>query len=56
MNKLTNQELIQNYKNDNKIISDYYKLKDQLGKKHDLTEIINPLRIDNRQLVSPIDD
>ena len=55
MSHLSNRELIEKYKSDDRIISDYYKI-NQNGKLIDVTGIINPLKIDNRQLVSPIDN
>lgn len=53
---MTNQDFIDAYKSDTKIISDYYKFKDAYGKLHDIAGVINPLKIDNRQLMAPIDD
>ena len=47
-----NEELISKYKNDKVIIKTYYT--DSQGLKVD--DIVNPLKIDNRQLVSPTDD
>lgn len=52
---MTNRDFIESYKSDKKIIADYYKFKDGAEKK-DITGIVNPLHIDNRQLVSPIDN
>ena len=51
-----NDYLINQYKSEQRIITDYYKYRDTHGKLHDLTGIINPIKIDNRQLISPIDD
>lgn len=53
---MTNQDFIDAYESDDKIISDYYKWKNSNGKTVELTGIINPLRIDNRQLMSPTDN
>lgn len=53
-NKL-NEYLINTYKSDEKIISDYYKIS-QNGKLMDVTGIVNPLTIDNRQMMSPTDN
>lgn len=53
---MDNQDFIDAYKKDDKIISDYYKLRDSKGKLIDLTGTICPLRIDNRQLMSPTDN
>ena len=53
---MDNQDFINAYKKDDKIISDYYKLRDSKGKLIDLTGTICPLRIDNRQLMSPTDN
>lgn len=55
MSHLSNKELIEKYKSDDKIISDYYKIK-QNGKLVDITGVVNPLKIDNRQLISPTDN
>lgn len=53
---MTNQDFINAYQSDTKIISDYYKFKDAFGKQHDIVGIINPLKIDNRQLMAPTDN
>ena len=53
---MTNQDFIDAYEKDDKIISDYYRWKNSNGKTVELTGIINPLRIDNRQLMSPTDN
>lgn len=53
-NKL-NEYLIDTYKSEEKIISDYYKISKN-GKKIDVTGVVNPLKIDNRTLMSPTDD
>lgn len=53
---MTNQDFIDAYEKDDKIISDYYKWKNSNGKVVELTGIVNPLRIDNRQLMSPTDN
>lgn len=53
---MTNQDFIDAYEKDDKIISDYYHWKNSNGKTVELTGIINPLRIDNRQLMSPTDN
>ena len=53
---MTNQDFIDAYEKDDKIISDYYRWKNSNGKTIELTGIINPLRIDNRQLMSPTDN
>ncbi len=50
-----NEYLINTYKNDDKIISDYYKMK-KGGVLVDVVGILNPTRIDNRQLMSPTDN
>jgi len=52
---MTNQEYIDLYKNSNAIIMDYYKFFNT-NKYIDVKDIVNPLKIDNRQLVSPTDD
>ena len=48
--------LINTYKEDTKIISDFYKYKDSKGDIINIDGIINPLKIDNRQLMSPTDN
>lgn len=53
---MTNQDFIEAYKSDTKILSDYYKYKDSHGIVHDIVGVINPLKIDNRQMMAPIDD
>ena len=53
---MDNRDFIEAYKSDTKIIYDYYKYQDQSGKKHDLVGIVNPLKIDNRQMMAPTDN
>lgn len=55
MSNAVNEDLINTYKNDDKIIYDFYKIKKN-GVLQDVVGIINPLRIDNRQLMSPTDN
>ena len=50
-----NEYLINTYKGEDKIISDYYKMKKD-GVLVDVVGIVNPARIDNRQLMSPTDN
>jgi hypothetical protein len=50
-----NSFYIDAYKNDNTIIADYYKFKDKYNNEIILNNIVNPLAIDNRHLISPID-
>ena len=52
---LSNKELIEAYKSETKIIADFYKVHDNIGS-HNLTGIINPVKIDNRQLMAPTDN
>lgn len=52
---MTNIDYINAYKGNDKIISDYYKLSKN-GQLIDVTDVINPLVIDNRQLMSPTDN
>ena len=52
---MTNNDYINAYKSEEKIISDYYKLLKN-EKLVDVVDIINPLVIDNRQLMSPTDN
>lgn len=51
-----NEKLINKYKNDKLIISTYYQLEDTKGNLITLDGIVNPLKIDNRQLMSPTDN
>lgn len=52
---MTNQDFINAYKNNDVIISDYYKLI-QSNKVITLNNIITPYEIDNRQFMSPTDN
>lgn len=51
-----NEKLIEKYKDFDKVIKTYYQAKDHNGKFVNLDGIINPLKIDNRQLCAPTDD
>lgn len=51
-----NEKLIEKYKDYDKIIMTSYQVKDRNGKTIDLTGIVNPLKIDNRQLCAPTDN
>ena len=53
---MNNKDFIDAYKSEEKIISDYYKFKDKNGNVFDITGIVNPLQIDNRQLMAPTDN
>ena len=53
---MTNQDYINAYKSDEKIIADWYKIKDSKGRVIDLDGIVCPLKIDNRQLMAPTDN
>lgn len=52
----TNQYYINSYKDEKRIIADYYKVKDNVMGKTDITGIVSPLKIDNRQLMAPVDN
>lgn len=52
---MKNKDFIEAYKSEEKIITDYYKFY-QNGQKLDLIGIVNPFKIDNRQLMSPTDN
>ena len=52
---MTNQGYINIYNSGDKIITDFYKVKDRLGRQVDVTGVVNPLKIDNRQVCAPID-
>lgn len=47
-----NEELIEKYKNDKVLIQTYYTDNNGIN----IDEIVNPIKIDNRQLISPIDN
>ena len=51
-----NQELINKYKNDKLIIKTFYQAKDRNGMLVNVDGIVNPLKIDNRQLMAPTDN
>lgn len=51
-----NLELIERYKNDRVLDRQFYEIDGKDGSKVVLDGIVNPLKIDNRQLVSPMDD
>lgn len=51
-----NQELINKYKNDKVLIKTYYQAKDCNGMLMNVDGVVNPLRIDNRQLMAPTDN
>lgn len=53
---MTNQDFINAYHTESRIISDYYKLCDSSGKYVDLTGIVSPLRVDNRPKMAPTDN
>jgi hypothetical protein len=55
MSNNINRYLIEEYKGEDKIISDYYKLTKK-NQTIELSGIVNPLKIDNRQLMSPTDN
>jgi len=44
---MNNKDYIEAYKTEEKIISDFYKIK-QSGQIVDITSVVNPLKIDNR--------
>lgn len=53
---MTNEEYIDCYSGDDKIIYDYYKCKDTYNKLSKMVGIVTPLHIDNRQYMSPTDN
>ena len=55
MSNNLNKYLIEQYKGEDKIISDYYKLTKN-SQIFELSNIVNPLKIDNRQKMSPTDN
>lgn len=52
----SNKDYINSYKGEERIISDYYRFKDGNGNKIELDGIITPLKVDNRQLMAPVDN
>lgn len=53
---MTNKDYIDAYKSEDRILTDYYKYRDTNGNVVNLEGIVNPLKIDNRQIVSPVDN
>lgn len=51
-----NRYYIEKYKDFDKIIKTYYQAKDKLGKTVNIDGVVNPLKIDNRQLASVTDN
>ena len=51
-----NDTLIKKYRNDKVLDKQFYQIQNPDGKYTTLDGIVNPLKIDNRQLVSPMDD
>lgn len=51
-----NRYYIEKYKDFDKIIKTYYQAKDKLGRIVNVDGIVNPLKIDNRQLASVTDN
>ena len=51
-----NRYYIEKYKDFDKIIKTYYQVKDKLGRTVNIDGIVNPLKIDNRQLASVTDN
>ena len=51
-----NRYYIEKYKDFDKIIKTYYQAKDNLGRTVNIDGIVNPLKIDNRQLASVTDN
>ena len=51
-----NRYYIEKYKDFDKIIKTYYQAKDKLGRTVNIDGIVNPLKIDNRQLASVTDN
>lgn len=51
-----NEQLIEKYKEYDKVIMTSYQMKDKNGQMIDMTGIINPISLDNRQLCAPTDD
>ena len=52
---MDNKDFINAYKSEDKILTDYYKISTN-GKKIELDRIVCPLKVDNRQLMSPTDN
>lgn len=51
-----NEKLIEKYKDFDQVIKTYYQAKDHNGKLVNVEGIVNPLKIDNRQLCAPTDN
>lgn len=51
-----NERLIEKYKDFDEVLASNYKFKGENGELIDLTGIINPLKIDNRQVCAPTDN
>lgn len=54
--KMNNRDYINIYKDEKRIISDFYKVRDKMGKMVQLDGIVNPLKLDNRQKMAPTDN
>jgi len=52
---MSNREYIDKYKDDDEIIKTWFQVKDRSGKMVDIDGIVNPLKIDNRQMASVTD-
>ena len=51
-----NEKLIEKYREYDKVIMTSYQMKDKSGQLIDITGIVNPLKIDNRQQCAPTDN
>lgn len=52
---MSNREYIEKYKDTDEIIKTYYAMRDRYGRNVNVDGIVNPLKIDNRQLASVTD-
>lgn len=52
---MSNAEYIEKYKDQDEVIKTYYQIKDRFGRNVDVTGIVNPLKVDNRQIASVTD-
>jgi len=52
---VSNAEYIEKYKGQDEIIRTWFQVRDRKGRVSDVKGLVNPLRVDNRQLASPTD-
>ena len=52
---MSNKEYIEKYKDEDEVIKTWFQVRDRSGNTVDVTGIVNPLKVDNRQLASVTD-